>query len=101
MLASAGFRLYPRDPGEHPAQPPLDPNPNPNPNPSPNPDPNPNPNPNPTGEHPAQPPLDPAVLLGTLTGDPYNLYCVQARPYPRFTDLRRMRTAAAGSAAAG
>jgi hypothetical protein len=41
------------------------------------------------------------VLLGTLTGDPYNLYCVQARPYPRFTDLRRMRTAAAGSAAAG
>ena len=50
--------------------------------------------------HPAQAPLDPAVLLGTLTSDPYNLYCVQGKPYPRFTDLRRMRTAA-GSAAAG
>ena len=52
------------------------------------------------GVHPAQAPLDPAVLLGTLTSDPYNLYCVQGKPYPRFTDLRRMRTAA-GSAAAG
>jgi hypothetical protein len=66
MLATAGFRLYPKDPGEHPAQ----------------------------------AALDPAGLLGTLTGEPYNLYCVQGKPYPRFTDLRRMRTAA-GSAAAG
>jgi len=52
------------------------------------------------GVDPAQSPLDPAVLLGTLTSDPYNLYCVQGKPFPRFTDLRRMRTAA-GSAAAG
>jgi len=45
------------------------------------------------GVHPAQTSLNPDVLLGTLTGDPYNLYCVQGQPYPRFTDLRRMRTA--------
>ena len=64
LLASAGFRLFPKDPGVHLAQ----------------------------------MPLDPASLLGTLTGDPYNLYCVQSKPYPRFVDLRRMRTAAGAPA---
>lgn len=56
-LARAGFRLYAKDPAEHPAE----------------------------------PPLNPAVLLPTLQGNPYNLYCVQGQPYPRFADLRRMR----------